>query len=98
MVGSVYAVDGETALLAFTSIQHGNKSMQLLSWIGLVHALKQWRFDIVSLRRQAKARARRAQLLVAQPWQQLLHKPLDEIRRQLGLDLLPPYRTFDLPN
>ncbi len=86
---------GETALLVFTAIQHGNKSLRFLSWLGLMHAIARRRFDIVRLRYRAKRRAREAELLVAQPWHQLLDQPIDSVRSELGLSLPPSYQPFD---
>ena len=86
---------GETALLVFTAIQHGNKSLRFLSWLGLLHAIAKRRFDIVRLRYRAKRRARQAELLIAQPWHQLLEQPIDQVRAELGLSDPPAYRAFD---
>ena len=86
---------GETALLVFSSIQHGNKSLRVLSWVGLLRSAFKGRFDIVRLRHRARHRARQAELLIAQPWHLLLDQPLDVVRAELGLSTPPQYRPFN---
>ena len=89
---------GETALLMFSCIQHQNPSMRVMSWIGKSIAFRNRRFDIISLRRDAKRRAKNAALLVAQPWEKWIDRPLEEVRAELNLLPLPEYQRFNLPD
>jgi ubiquinone biosynthesis protein COQ4 len=79
---------GEAALLAFSQAQIPNRSFPILvaaaAWMGP----KSW--DLAWPRYLARAyrRGRRAKLLTAAPFEELLPLPLSEVRVQLGIE--PP--------
>jgi len=74
---------GEGALLAFTYAQTRNPG------IGFIVAVAWWRAgeapEIRRLFREAHRRGRRAAWLPAQAWEELLPRPLEEVRRELGV-------------
>jgi len=74
---------GEGALLAFTHAQTRNPG------IGFIVAVAWWRAGeapaIRRLFREAHRRGRRAAWLPAQPWEALLPRPLEAVRRELGV-------------
>jgi ubiquinone biosynthesis protein Coq4 len=56
--------------------------------------------DIPGTRRfiaQGFARGRRARWLPATDWAALLPRPLDEVRRELGIDVIPVYEPVYPP-
>ena len=80
---------GETALLAFTLAQSWNPGVALIVGIGLVktRGLAEARRVILDGFR----RGRKARWLPAEEWEALLALPVDEVRRQLGLEAPPAY-------
>ncbi|MCB9562334.1 MAG: ubiquinone biosynthesis protein [Kofleriaceae bacterium] len=88
---------GEAALLAFTFAQTGNLGVGFLAGIGVVLG------GVPGARRfiaQGYARGRRATWMPPVDWVKLLPRPLDEVRRDLGITELPvyePVRTHAVP-
>lgn len=80
---------GETSLLAFTFAQAGNPAVGVLSFFGTLQLARTG-----NLRTMANGflRGRRATWLVVQPWEELLERPLDEVRRLLRVGRPPLYR------
>jgi ubiquinone biosynthesis protein COQ4 len=79
---------GEAMLLAFTFAQTRNPGIGVIVAMAFLKA-----GSIPSARRmilQAYRRGRRAQWLPGADWEHLLSRPLDEVRRELGLQDLPP--------
>lgn len=84
---------GESALLAFTFAQTKNPG------IGAIVAVAYWKAgrtqpEARPLLREAYRRGRRAAWLPEQRWESLLERPLDEVRRELGLGDVPHYRQL----
>ncbi|MCG8422075.1 MAG: ubiquinone biosynthesis protein COQ4 [Proteobacteria bacterium] len=75
---------GEVCLLAFTAAQTRNTGVCAMALLGL-YSLRLRRFKGQRLALQAAVRALRASWLPEQNWVDLLPRPLDDIRRQLGL-------------
>ncbi|MFO0676203.1 MAG: Coq4 family protein [Polyangiaceae bacterium] len=91
VVGYQGDVLGELALLGFTFAQIANPAIALILAIGLVK-MGTWasRETVVDGFRRGK----RAKLLLAQPWEEMLPLPVSEIRRRLGLDAPPDYEPL----
>jgi ubiquinone biosynthesis protein COQ4 len=87
---------GEIALLAFTAAQDGNRAIDWLSLLGCWKALVRGRIEILRLRRHGRRRGRQAPWMVEQPWEALLERPIDDVRRQLGLWPVPQYERVDI--
>ena len=81
---------GEASVLAFTFAQTKNPGIAL---IVLLAYLRQggMRGGVRPVLRQAFARGRRAAWLPAADWEALLPRPLDDVRRELGLGNPPSY-------
>lgn len=83
---------GEAGLLAFTFAQTRNPGIAfiLVGSYAKAGVLPDARRTI----RDGWRRGRRAAWLPAQDWEALLERPLDEIRRELGLGAPPVYQPF----
>ena len=83
---------GEASLLAFTYAQIRNPG------IGVIVAMAWLKGGAVAgarrMIRQAFRRGRKAAWLPAADWENLLHRPLDEVRAELGLGDLPVYEEL----
>jgi ubiquinone biosynthesis protein COQ4 len=88
---------GEAALLAFTFAQTRNLGVGFLAGIGMVLG------GVPGARRfiaRGFARGLRAAWMPAVDWVKLLPRPLDEVRRELGIEEIPvyePVRTHAVP-
>jgi ubiquinone biosynthesis protein COQ4 len=80
---------GETALLAF-SVGQGlsNRTVQVLLLTAMAAAPKREGFAFQRFVLQAHRRGRRAGPLLAQRYESLLARPLEEVRRELGIEPL----------
>jgi ubiquinone biosynthesis protein COQ4 len=79
---------GEASLLAFTFAQTGHPGIGFLAGLGAVmtQSREARRLIVDGFRR-----GRRATWLPARDWANLLARPLDEVRRQLGVSAPPVY-------
>jgi ubiquinone biosynthesis protein COQ4 len=82
---------GEASVLAFTVAQTKNPGIALIVLLAYLRPRGEHGF-IRPLLRQAFARGRRANWLPAADWEALLERPLDEVRRELGVGEPPQYR------
>lgn len=80
---------GEAAVLAFTLPQTRSPGIAYL--VARILWGAGWRSDMGRLVRQGFQRGRRSAWLVDQDWEALLERPLDEIRRELGVGEPPVY-------
>lgn len=87
-------VAGEVALLRFSAIQEKNKALDFVSRIGQIRFVMRRRFDLFRLRRDASDRAHRAPILLVQNWEELIERPIDEVRKMLNLYPLPQYKQL----
>jgi ubiquinone biosynthesis protein COQ4 len=85
---------GEMALLTFSSIQEKNTAMRIIAWLGQVMFLVRFRFDLFKLRKEAKERAIKSPLLITQKWEELMERPINEVREKLGLNPMPVYKEL----
>jgi len=87
---------GEIALLAFSAVQAEARALDLLSLLGCFKALVRGRFEVLRLRRHGRRRAREAPWMIEQPWESLLERPIDDVRRELRLWPVPQYERLDI--
>jgi ubiquinone biosynthesis protein COQ4 len=77
---------GEAALVAFSEAQIPNRSFPILlvaaAWMGP----KSWSLAWPRYLARAYRRGRRAKLLTAAPFEELLPLPVPEVRRRLGIE------------
>ena len=79
---------GEAALLSFGLAQAWNHGIGLIVAMAYVESDREER----RLIREGWRRGRRAKWLGAQDFEALLPRPLDEVRRELGVEAAPDYR------
>lgn len=86
---------GEAALLAFTSAQLRHPGVGFIAAVAMVLSdTPYYRRFIVDGFRQG----RQAAWLPAQPWEELLSKPLSQVRESLGIKAIGPYAEVrDVP-
>ena len=90
---------GEMAIVNFQAAQVGYRAMTISSWLQLVLIVaRSGRFDLFATALRARRRARHTQYLLAADWERLLPMPLEDVRRELELPGLRPYRTWDYPD
>jgi ubiquinone biosynthesis protein COQ4 len=77
---------GESALLAFSHAQIPNRSFPILLAAAVVKGPKSWNLAWPRYLWRAYRRGRRAQLLTAAPWEELLPLPVTEVRARLGVE------------
>lgn len=84
---------GEASVLALTLAQTKNPGIGLIVALAYVRHGGALRYGRPVLR-QAFARGRRAAYMPAVDWAALLPRPLDEVRRELGMEQPPSYRPL----
>jgi ubiquinone biosynthesis protein COQ4 len=77
---------GESALVAFSQAQIPNRSFPLLLVAAVLKGPKSWDLAWPRYLWRAYRRGRRAKLLTAAPWEELLPLPVPEVRRRLGVE------------
>ena len=85
-----YGMDeaGEAANLAFTLAQIPNKGIGLIVTAAAVIGTQEWSLGWPRYLYRAWRRGRRAAMLTVAPYESLLERPLDEVRRALNIE--PP--------
>lgn len=80
---------GESAVLAFTLAQNYNRGIAYLVW----NALREegWNSPGGKLIRDGYRRGKRAKRLLEQDWEALFKRPIDQVRRELGVGEPPVY-------
>jgi ubiquinone biosynthesis protein COQ4 len=79
---------GEISLLAFTYAQTGHPGVLVICALAFVYSVP----GVTAMLREAYRRGKRATWLPAVAWETLLDRPLDEVRRELGVGAPPAYQ------
>ena len=93
-----YGIDmaGEAGIIAWTYGQIRNKAYLLICVLNAMMCTKRGRPDVFRTVWAGYRYGRRSPLLLAIDWEDYLERPLDEVRRELGLDVAPPYPVFHM--
>ena len=92
-----YGIDvvGESGVLGFTFGQSGNKGWAVLTFLNVVTSLTSGRLTGLRNAWRGYRAGRRAAFVPARPdLDRLLRMPLDEARRELGVEPAPDYRPI----
>ena len=89
---------GEAGIIAWTYAQLRNKGFLLIFLLNAFMCAKRGRPDVLRTCWQGYRHGVRSPLLLAIDWNGYMHRPLDEVRRELGLEVAGDYRTFDMPD
>lgn len=87
---------GEAGIIAWTYAQTRNKGYLLIFLLNAMMCTTRGRPDVFRTCWQGYRQGRRDPLLLAVDWQEYLHRPIDEVRRELGLEVARPYRAFHM--
>lgn len=82
---------GELCLLAFTYAQTRNRGIGLIILVGAYKLHKALGSGVIRAALRGYRDGRRARWLPEQPWETLLHEPLDAVRAKLGVQDPVPY-------
>ncbi len=85
---------GEMCLLAFTYAQTRNRGLGVIALVAAYKLRQSLGAGVFRAAMRAFRAGRRAVWLPAQDWEALLERPVDEIRRQLGIDEPIAYRAL----
>lgn len=85
---------GEFGLHGFQNQQNGYHAMTAGVFVACLPLALKGRPDLLRTFFDGRRRGRKAAYLLGQDWDVLLARPLDEVRRELGLSPLPDYRPF----
>jgi len=93
-----YGIDmaGEAGIIAWTYGQLRNKAYLLICLLNASMCTMRGRPDVFRTVWQGYWYGRRSPLLLAVDWSSQLARPLDDVRRDLGLERAPAYRTFHM--
>ena len=89
---------GEWGIIAFQTKQVGYRSMAVMAFLNVVRNAIPGRLDLLGTWWKGRRRGARAEYLLAQDWERLLPLPLDQVRRELGIDAPPAYVPWDYPS
>lgn len=87
-------IHGELHLLGYSYAQLGAYAWLILALLTNLVLATAGRPEGFGYLRNAIRRGRRATLLVAVPWEEMLPLPIDEVRRRLGIEAPEPYRRL----
>ncbi|HEY5646664.1 MAG TPA: Coq4 family protein [Pseudomonadales bacterium] len=85
---------GELCLLAFTYAQTRNRGIGFIVLVGSFKLREIFGRGVFRAVRRGHRDGRRAAWLPGQDWEALLARPLDDVRRQLGIEEPVPYRAL----
>lgn len=88
-------VHGEVHLLGFSYAQLGGRGWWILGRLAVFFLASAGRKDSAGYFRHAMARGRDARMLAGVEWEAMLPRPLEEVRRSLGIDAPVPYEKLD---
>lgn len=85
---------GELCLLAFTYAQTRNRGIGLIVLVGAMKLRQNYGAGVFRAVLGSYRDGRRAAWLPGQDWEALLSRPVDEVRRQLGIPTPTPYEAL----
>jgi ubiquinone biosynthesis protein COQ4 len=93
-----YGIDmaGEAGILAWTYAQVRNKGYLLITLLNAVMCTRRGRPDVFKTVWQGYRSGRRSPLVMAIDWEPYLARPLEEVRRELGIEAAPSYSIFHM--
>ena len=95
-----YGLDmaGEAGIIAWTYAQTRNRGYGLIFLLNALMCARRGRFDVFWTCWKGYRYGNRSPLLLAVDWSEHLNRPIDEVRRELGLERRPDYRPFHMPD
>jgi ubiquinone biosynthesis protein COQ4 len=87
---------GEAGIIAWTYAQTRNKGYLLIFLLNAVMCAKRGRWDVFKTCWKGYRHGKRTPLLLAVDWHEYMHRPIDDVRRELGIDVAPSYPTFEM--
>lgn len=87
---------GEAGIIAWTYAQLRNRGFLLIFLLNAMMCTTRGRPDVFRTCWQGFWHGRRSPLLLAVDWSRYLDRPIDEVRRELGLEVARPYRRFHM--
>lgn len=87
---------GEAGIIAWTYGQTLNRGYLLIFLLNALMCTKRGRPDVFRTCWQGYRHGCRSPLLLAVDWHAHLERPIDDVRRDLGLELARPYRVFHM--
>ena len=93
-----YGIDmaGEAGIIAWTYGMMRNKAYLLICLLNAILCTRRGRPDVFRTIWRGYWYGRRSPQLLAVDWEPHLARPLDEVRRELGLEAAPSYRLFHM--
>lgn len=93
-----YGIDmaGEAGIIAWTYGQLRNKAYGLICLLNAMMCTRRGRPDVFRTVWQGYQYGKRSPLLLAVDWNDYLDRPLEEVRRELGLEQAPTYSIFHM--
>lgn len=93
-----YGIDmaGEAGIIAWTYGMMRNKAYLLICILNAMMCTRRGRPDVFRTVWQGIRYGRRSPQLLAVDWHNHLHRPIDEVRHEIGLETAPPYRLFHM--
>lgn len=93
-----YGIDmaGEAGIIAWTYGQIRNRAYLLICLLNATMCTSRGRPDVFLTVWRGYRHGVKSPLLLAVDWQQYLSRPLDEVRRELGIEPAPAYRRFHM--
>ena len=87
---------GEAGIIAWTYAQLRNRGFLLIFLLNALMCTKRGRPDVFRTCWQGYWHGRRSPLLLAIDWGRYLDRPIEAVRRELGLEVAAPYRAFHM--
>ncbi len=86
---------GEWGIIAFQTRQVGYRSMAIMAFLNVLWNAFPTRPDLLGVWFGGRRRGARARYLLSADWERLLPMPLEEVRRELGIEPLRAYRPWN---
>lgn len=87
---------GEAGIIAWTYAQTRNKGYLLIFLLNAAMCARRGRWDVFRTCWKGYRHGCRTPLLLAVDWHDHLDRPLDEVRRELGIEVAPDYPVFEM--